>query len=339
VEYFLVQEQMTPGDLRKKHTIGKATWDKIMNDQEVSLETAVTIQKAINSPDLFSILHDSKLAEFSGMLPFGPRGKVLVDWELGDPLSGELKASNGIKYTLWKLQHCTEKNRFARGKRYDISALPTKEFAVLREFLTRHGEICNRLKGNPRFPRHFTTVPTSNSKIWWIVDEWIPGRTLKAMLDDKVLPSYLMPRIMREIAEGLKALHDADIIRRELSPKFIMLRQPENSVILHDFELGKLLDGSPTVRTKMPPDEYRAPEAGGALDGDDKNIDLYSWGRIFVHVVTGREPPPPDDEEQELAKIKLPKKVHDVVLRCVSLQAENRPQTVDEVLKALRTWK
>ncbi len=143
---------------------------------------------------------------------------------------------------------------------------------------------------------------------------------------------------MREIADGLKALHDAEIIRRELSPRFIILREPNDAVVFTDFELGKLLDGSPTVKTKFPYDPYRAPEGGGELTLADRNVDLYSWGRICVHAVTGREPPKPGKEEPELKQAKLPSKVLKIILRCVSLDAAKRPQSVKEVQKAISDW-
>ena len=67
----------------------------------------------------------------------------------------------------------------------------------------------------------------------------------------------MLARVMRQIAEGLKALHAAEIIRRELSPRFVLLRESGiESVVLTDFELGKLFDGSPTVASDWPSDPY-----------------------------------------------------------------------------------
>lgn len=338
VKYYLYQQEVTPVMVQTKAVISADVWERIMHGKEIKLESAVKLRKFLHLPDLFCIMDSTMLAQFTGMLSIGPTGSVLPDWEAVEPLSGELKASNGIKYTLWKLSHCVEKNRFARGKRYDLSTLPTVQFNGMREYLVRHGEICNRLRGHPRIPEHYTTTPAPRGGIWWVVDEWTPGRTMEEALGPQSPPLQNVPRIMREIAEGLKTLHDAEIIRRELSPRFIILRKSDDAVMFTDFELGKLLDGSPTVKTKFPCDPYRAPEGGGELAFADRNVDLYSWGRICVHAVLGREPPKPGKEEPELKTVKLPSEVRKIILRCVSLKPEKRPQNVEEVQDALRGW-
>ena len=70
------------------------------------------------------------------------------------------------------------------------------------------------------------------------------GPTLGELLLPQKLQAAILPRVMRQIAEGLKALHDAKVIRRDLSPSFILVREADQSVVLTDFELGKLFDGS-----------------------------------------------------------------------------------------------
>lgn len=339
VDFFRLREELTPKDLRSEALISEETWEKVLHNQEITLDSAIAVRKAIRAPDLFSIMHDTKLTEFAGMLSIGPTGSVLPDWDFVEPLSGELQASNGIKYTLWKLRHVLEENRFARGKRYELSGLSTLQFNERREYLARHGEICNRFLGHPQFSRHYTTTPAPRSALWWVVDDWTPGRTLEEALREKTLPVQDVPRVMREIADGIKALHDVEIIRRELSPRFIILREPDDTVVFTDFELAKLLDGSPTVRTEFPHDLYRAPDADGELTFNDRHVDLYSWGRIAFHAVTGREPPKPGAEEDELRQVKLPTKVRETLLRCVSPDGTRRPQCVEEVQKAISGWK
>ena len=121
----------------------------------------------------------SKLIEFTSMFASSPAGIALPDWDLDVPLSGCTTASNGASYYLWKLVHRLERSRFARGKCYDLSALPTREHGQIREYVVRHGEVCNRLADHPRFPKHFTTTPDASGKTWWVIDEWTPGPTWK----------------------------------------------------------------------------------------------------------------------------------------------------------------
>lgn len=96
---------------------------------------------------------------------------------------------------------------------------------------------------------------------------------------------------MREIAIGLKALHNEGIILRELRPTTILLREGTGTVLLTDFELAKLSDGRPTVsRDRWPRNPYRANEVGAPTI--DTTVDLYSWGRILVRAVCGKPLPP-----------------------------------------------
>ena len=115
----------------------------------------------------------------------------------------------------------------------------------------------------------------------------------------------------------------------------------DDSIVLTDFEMGKLFDGSPTVRgARWPANPYRAPEAEGTdLRKDDYHIDLYSWGRMLVHVITGNDKIEPGNETETLSEVDLPKKVRDITLKCVDLDRRNRPKTIVAVLRAISSWK
>lgn len=335
-------------DLKDAATISDETWQRILKGEEIWMDSAVDVQNALGVKSLLEITHPAKLAELMGMVTGDAAGPGLPDWQMEEPLSGRIETSNGLKYFTWKLKHRFEGNRFARGKRYDLSPLPTEEQKRLGNYLTRHGEVCNRVGGHPRFPRHLTTVPDPSGQSWWVVDEWTPGITLaQVVLDGKFQRDMLAP-VMRQIAEGLKSLHAAEVIRRELSPRFVLLRGESDgkeaamqvpSVVLTDFELGKLFDGSPTVGRNWPIDLYRAPEIGDEpLSKQDKHVDFYSWGRIVLHLACGGLPKL-GDQDAWLDSANLPSKVCEITRRCLSIDVKNRPCEADEVLKAIRYWR
>ena len=144
---------------------------------------------------------------------------------------------------------------------------------------------------------------------------------------------------MLGIANGLRAMHEAKIIRRELAPRFIILRAKDGSPVLTDFELAKLLEGRPTVAPKggWPDDPYRAAEVSG--DGTvDERADAYSWGRIFTEVVLGSLPAK-GQERTAFQKANLPASVREIVLRSVALPRSDRPSNMDELLKTVRQWR
>ena len=329
---------MSVKDLKDAATISDETWQRVIKGEEIWMDSAVDVQKALGVKNLLEIMHPAKLAELTGMVAGAAPASGLADWQMDEPLSGCLNTSNGLKYFTWKLKHRLEGNRFARGKRYDLSPLPTAEQDRLSNYLSRHGEVCNRIGAHPRFPKHLTTVPDSSGQSWWTLDEWIPGRSLAEVLLCGNLPRGLLARVMREIMEGLQALHAAKVIRRELSPRFVLLREHDRSVVLTDFELGKLFDGSPTVASDWLGDPYRAPEIGDEpLTEQDRHVDFYSWGRILLHASCGGLPPV-GQEAACLDSADLPVKVREITQRCLATDVNQRPRSADEVLKAIRYW-
>lgn len=332
-------------ELKRAAHIKQGTWDNIKRERSIWMSSAKRIANVLTEGNLLKLYHPSILATLVADYGAAAVAPGLPDWEPTKPLSGCESASNGLQYYLWKLKHRFEDERFARGKYYDLSLLPTPEQDCLQNYLMRHGNVCNSItkhpltKNHPRFLRHFTTTPDPQRRGWWVVDDWIEGRTLEETLRPGHREKLRLPQILGEIADGIQVLHDVKIIRRELSPRFILLERETNSVFLTDFELGKLFNGSPTTRGQNSYSPYRAPEAGGEITFDDRHVDLYSWGRIAIHAITGREPPKAGEEEREFRQVKLPTKVMEVVLRCVSLNPDERPKSVEEVQKAIRTWK
>lgn len=81
--------------------------------------------------------------------------------------------------------------------------------------------------------------------MWWVIDYWNDGETLETVLQAGALQADAILKILKGIAEGLAVLHSHEIIRRELNPKSILITSESGEAILTEFELAKLLDGSP----------------------------------------------------------------------------------------------
>ena len=168
-----------------------------------------------------------------------------------------------------------------------------------------------------------------------MLDRWEDGETLSQRLTHEALGRYALTIVMKGLAQGLSALHEHDVIRREQSPDCVLLRRQDDRPILCDLELSKLTDGAPTVSPDdWPDDPYRAMEVGGDAPIDAR-ADLYSWGRIFVHAATGKLP---GRGEESLAEVRLPDGVREIVMQCVAVPRSQRPTGMKSVLKALKTW-
>lgn len=338
VQLQMLDRNISPGNLSLRAGISRETWQRIMDERGISFASAVDVAQALEVP-LRAVLHPRKLLEITSGLRSMEPGAGLPDWRMDEPCRhGE--ASNGLKYFVWKLKHHTERNRFARGKRYDLGELRPNEQERAADYLARHGEVCDKVEHLPQFPQHYTVVPDPDGHAWWCLDKWTPGKTLGELIYGGSISRVAAPSTMRNVAKGLKALHGAGIIYREMTAQSIIVVDVEKGlVVLTDFELGKLLDGSPTVRGNGPANPYQAPEVDGkTLTKDDTHVDWYSWGRILLHLVTGGLPPK-GQEGPCLEPADLPDRVMKITARCLSPDPRIRPRSADEVLKSIRWWR
>jgi len=328
---------MSGADVRRAAHISSEAWNNAYHEREIWWDTAKAVADALGEKNFLPIIHPSKLVGLAGLssMPVGQSG--LPDWEPDTPVLGLTEASNGLRFVVWMLRHRTERNCYARGKQYDLRLLPTDKQDQLEEYLARHSDVCNLVRRHPRFPQHITTTFDAKADVWWTIDAWDPGKTLAETLYRQELKREVVPRVMLQIAEGLKALHEAKIIRRELSPRNILLQETDQSVLLTDFELGKLLEDVPTVSNNWPWDPYRAPEVGAKpLTEKDMHVDLYSWAKILLHCVIGETAIRGGDLDS-IDELDLPPKVCNIVKRCLS-EPRKRPKRVDAVLKAIQSW-
>ncbi len=259
------------------------------------------------------------------------------EWVLDQPLTKNwVTASNQLQFRVWKLKH-EHLSKFARGKCYDLEGMATAERERCRDSLLRHAEVCTRIGSRVHVINNLTTCEAPSRDRWWVIDEWIEGSTLAEALATGDFSMSEKQNFIRQIAEGLNAFHSHNIVRRELSPQTILIRQGNGDVVLTEFELAKLLDGSPTVSSSdWPIDPYRAPEA--TTDEIGRQADIYSWGRIATELLAG-ELPQKGAEQAKLVTVKLPKKVETMLLKCVSVNWRSRPKSFDAILKVLDSWK
>ncbi len=261
------------------------------------------------------------------------------EWNVEAVIEPLVQTANGLKYEVCKLSHQYLPDRFARGKCFDVSGLSTRERARIAEFFHRHPEVCTRLVGKKHVARNLTATMDPTGQFWWCLDEWQDGETLAMRLDHGPLTTNEASAVMRQVGIGLQSLHSQEIIRRDLSPRHILLTSPNEEVVLNDFEMAKLLDGSPTVSPskKWPDDEYRAPEVRprGPVD---VRTDIYSWGRNLIQAVTGVLPAR-GNEATAFKEIRFPPRLLQLVLACVRIAPSDRPSDFDVVLKGISNWK
>lgn len=100
----------------------------------------------------------------------------------------------------------------------------------------------------------------------------------------------LKDRIIPCLNEGLKALHDRNIIHKDLKPSNIMITDDQQSVAIIDFGISSVTEAGNTVivtQTGMTP-EYSAPETFKGLYS--AYADYYSLGITLYELFCGKTP-------------------------------------------------
>ena len=253
--------------------------------------------------------------------------EVLTDW---------ITASNGLRFQLCRLRHM-ELDRQARGKRFDLREMTTDEEQRCRTWIKRHPNVCDALREHPNIVRNLTAFHDPVESFYWVIDEWVDGVTLQRKLGGKPFAPAMAKQLLLDVACGLQGLHKQGIVRRELNPATILLRESDGRAILTEFELAKLIDRGPTVSTdEWPVDPYRAGEA----DADDVDVraDIYSWARIGIHALVGMLPEI-GQEESALREMKLPPLIRECLSASSAVFRSDRPDSMDAVMSIIERWR
>src|SRR5215471_9287722 len=133
----------------------------------------------------------------------------------------------------------------------------------------------------------------------FIAMQYVEGKSLRQVLNGKPLELDAAVSIAIQIAEGLAAAHEKNIVHRDIKPGNIMITKSGQVKIL-DFGLAKSLAYSDAVKTTEAVDitrqgallgtpAYMSPEqvSGAAVD---HRSDIFSLGVVLYEMVTGRSP-------------------------------------------------
>jgi serine/threonine protein kinase len=206
--------------------------------------------------------------------------------------------------------------------------------------------------------RHPNIVPiyTIGEKdgLAYIVMPLIKGETLQELLErNGPLPMAETIRILTDAASALAAAHAVGLIHRDIKPDNIMLEGPEKRVLLMDFGIAKMLSSSDANLTGtgvlIGTPLYMSPEQGSGDKDQDQRSDIYSFGVVAYHMVTGKPPfagtsgadlirqhvlTPATDVR--MFRPTVPPALAAAVMRCLQKDRTKRWQSADELRIALQ---
>tara|TARA_R110002073_G_scaffold332976_1_gene519835 strand:- start:517 stop:2211 length:1695 start_codon:yes stop_codon:yes gene_type:complete len=137
-------------------------------------------------------------------------------------------------------------------------------------------------------------APRGQRSFLYYVTEYLEGQTLREWINDHPEPEMAKVRdILRQLIQGLRAMHRLEMVHQDLKPENIMIDEA-GTVKIIDFgsvKVASVIEGKEGNFSQMPACavDYIAPEYLLYGDGDNKS-DLYSLGAIIYEILTHRLP-------------------------------------------------
>ena len=150
-----------------------------------------------------------------------------------------------------------------------------------------------------------------------------------------------------QVARGIEAAHNKNIIHRDIKPQNIII-STDGKVKVTDFGIAKATSSNTISSDVMGSVHYASPEQArnGFVDG---RSDIYSLGIVMFEMVTGRVPFDGDTTvavalqhlQEEIARPSiyapdLPISFEKIILKCTQKTPDRRYQTIEELLTDIR---
>ena len=127
----------------------------------------------------------------------------------------------------------------------------------------------------------------------YLVMEYIPGQTLVALVESKVLPEAKALEYIRQTANALSVLHKAGLLHRDVKPQNIIRRQGTDCVVLCEFGITcEFTAGVIQTHANLLSSGY-APQEQYSLEAQrTRATDIYALAATLYDLLLGRPPLP-----------------------------------------------
>lgn len=184
--------------------------------------------------------------------------------------------------------------------------------------------------------------------LYYIVMELVEGITLKRFIERKgKLDVKEAVGIAIQIAQGLVAAHDNNIIHRDIKPQNIIISR-DGKVKVTDFGIAKASNSNTITSNAMGSVHYLSPEQARGGYSDEKS-DIYSLGVTLYEMLSGKVPFVGDNNvsvallhiQGEAAPLReleedIPLSVDKIVQKCMQKKPERRYHSASELIVDLK---
>ena len=228
------------------------------------------------------------------------------------------------KYNLWQNTVAVEYNKNTRLVMNSLSQRLMIQKNVSKDSL----EIYNNLIKceHPNLARIYDTSQSIEGGI--ILEQFIDGVTLEYYLQHSVSTPLDKESIILQICDGLMALHEKNIIHRDMTPSNIIITD-DGTVKIIDFDIARTPKRNARRDTVLLGTEgFAAPEQFGFYQSTSRT-DIYALGIIINYIYTGDLPSvKPYKENGRLRRI---------INKCTEINPDQRFSNVSEVKNELLT--
>lgn len=163
----------------------------------------------------------------------------------------------------------------------------TGQLVICRRF-SGSGEVYRQLRAlsSPHLAKVLEASEQDGQVI--VLEEYIHGDTLEALLREKLFSPHEAAEIGRQICEGLYPLHTMGLVHRDIKPSNVVLR--DGHAVLIDFDAARIhrADGGGDTQV-LGTVGFAAPEQFGLSESDARS-DIYALGVLLNCLVTGAHP-------------------------------------------------
>ena len=291
-----------------------------------------------------------------------PEGQAIYERLVGQTLDGryliERKIGEGGMGVVYAARHLVIERPLAiKVLKREVA----RDQSTIKRFV-QEAKAASRI-GHPHIV-DVTDFGTTPDGLTYSVMEYVDGSTLSSAI--KLSAPFPLERalpIAAQIAQALSAAHAKGIVHRDLKPENIFLINRDGRrdfVKIVDFGIAKVtpIDGNAGDGPRLTragavfgTPEYMAPEQAAGRSDTDGRVDVYALGTILYEMLTGQVPHKAESMVRILAmqmldpiippsqlrpELRIAPEVEAVVMRALAKKREQRYQTMDELLEAIR---